>query len=79
MKEFRLPPLGDTVQDGLVTTWFKQPGDDIEVDEPLLEVTTDKVSIEVPSDYAGTVREICVNVGEKVAPDAVLCIIEDRT
>lgn len=77
MIEFRLPSLGDTVQEGLVTQWFKKVGDFVEVNEPLLEVTTDKVSIEVPSDYTGTLTEVKVNVGEKVHPDAVLCIMDE--
>ncbi|QQE76944.1 biotin/lipoyl-containing protein [Alicyclobacillus sp. SO9] len=77
MKEFHLPQLGDSVQEGLVTKWLKQPGDKIEKNEPLLEITTDKVSIEVPSDYSGTVATLVVQEGETVAPDAVLCHIDE--
>ncbi|WP_067622733.1 biotin/lipoyl-containing protein [Alicyclobacillus acidiphilus] len=73
--EIRLPQLGDTVTKAVVTTWLKQVGDAIERDEPLLEVTTDKVTVEVPSEYAGTLREICVSEGEEVTMDAVLCKI----
>lgn len=77
MKNFHLPQLGDSVQEGLVTNWYKNVGDTVEVNEPLLEVTTDKVSIEIPSDYSGTIREVLVQVGDKVHPDAVLCKIEE--
>jgi 2-oxoisovalerate dehydrogenase E2 component (dihydrolipoyl transacylase) len=77
MKEFHLPQLGDSVQEGLVTKWLKQPGDRVEKNEPLLEVTTDKVSIEVPSDYSGTLSNIAVQEGETVTANALLCRIDE--
>lgn len=76
--EFRLPQLGDSVTEGLVTNWLKSVGDTVEVNEPLLEVTTDKVSIEIPSDVAGTLTRILVEAGQSVEPEAVLCIIEQK-
>src|SRR5690606_28656215 len=55
-----LPELGESVTEGTVTRWLKQVGDTVEVDEPLLEISTDKVDTEVPSPVAGTVLEITV-------------------
>lgn len=78
MVEMKLPQLGDSVTKATVTTWLKRVGDIVERDEPLLEVTTDKVTVEVPSDHAGTLREILVSEGEQVSMDAVLCRIETR-
>ncbi|MFB5189403.1 biotin/lipoyl-containing protein [Alicyclobacillus fastidiosus] len=77
MVDVKLPQLGDSVDKALVTTWLKQVGDHVEQDEPLLEVTTDKVTIEVPSEYAGTVKEILVPVGQQADMNAVLCRIEE--
>ena len=53
-----LPELGESVTEGTVTRWLKQEGDTVEVDEPLLEISTDKVDTEVPSPVAGTVVKI---------------------
>ncbi|GAA4507724.1 2-oxoglutarate dehydrogenase, E2 component, dihydrolipoamide succinyltransferase [Brevibacterium yomogidense] len=71
--EVTMPALGESVTEGTVTRWLKEVGDSIEVDEPLLEVSTDKVDTEVPSPVAGTVLELFaeedddVEVGEKLA------------
>src|ERR687887_418015 len=56
-----MPALGESVTEGTITRWLKQPGDGVEVDEPLLEVSTDKVDTEIPSPAAGTLIEIKVN------------------
>src|SRR3954465_8915877 len=56
----KMPALGESVTEGTVTRWLKQVGETIEVDEPLLEVSTDKVDTEIPSPVAGTVLEIKV-------------------
>ena len=61
-----LPALGESVTEGTVTRWLKQVGDRVEVDEPLLEVSTDKVDTEIPSPVAGVIEEI---LQEKIAPD----------
>ncbi|WP_370190313.1 biotin/lipoyl-containing protein, partial [Aeromicrobium sp.] len=53
-----LPELGESVTEGTVTTWLKNVGDTVEVDEPLLEISTDKVDTEIPSPVAGTILEI---------------------
>ena len=56
--EVTLPALGESVTEGTVTQWLKSVGDDVAVDEPLLEVSTDKVDTEIPSPVAGTLLEI---------------------
>ncbi|MDO8148874.1 2-oxoglutarate dehydrogenase, E2 component, dihydrolipoamide succinyltransferase [Isoptericola sp. b515] len=73
--EVTLPALGESVTEGTVTRWLKAVGDSIEVDEPLLEVSTDKVDTEVPSPVAGTVQEIKVEEDETVEVGAVLAIV----
>src|SRR3989337_674914 len=67
-----LPALGESVTEGTVTRWLKQPGDSVGVDEPLLEVSTDKVDTEIPSPVAGTLLEIKVNEDETVEVGAEL-------
>ena len=76
---FRLtmPALGESVTEGTVTRWLKSEGDHIAVDEPLLEVSTDKVDTEIPSPVAGTLQKIVVGVDQTVAVGADLAIIED--
>ena len=76
---FRLtmPALGESVTEGTVTRWLKSEGDQIAVDEPLLEVSTDKVDTEIPSPVAGTLQKIVVAVDQTVAVGADLAIIED--
>ena len=76
---FRLtmPALGESVTEGTVTRWLKSEGDQIAVDEPLLEVSTDKVDTEIPSPVAGILQKIVVAVDQTVAVGADLAIIED--
>ncbi|PWR06473.1 2-oxoglutarate dehydrogenase, E2 component, dihydrolipoamide succinyltransferase [Micromonospora acroterricola] len=71
----KMPALGESVTEGTVTRWLKQVGETIEVDEPLLEVSTDKVDTEIPSPVAGTVLEIKVAEDETAAVGADLAII----
>ncbi|MGP5731805.1 2-oxoglutarate dehydrogenase, E2 component, dihydrolipoamide succinyltransferase [Arthrobacter rhombi] len=70
-----LPALGESVTEGTVTRWLKQVGDDVEVDEPLLEVSTDKVDTEIPSPVAGTLLEIKVNEDDTAEVGSVLAVI----
>jgi 2-oxoglutarate dehydrogenase E2 component (dihydrolipoamide succinyltransferase) len=70
-----LPALGESVTEGTVTRWLKSVGDDVAVDEPLLEVSTDKVDTEIPSPVAGTLIEIKVNEDETVEVGAELAVI----
>jgi pyruvate dehydrogenase E2 component (dihydrolipoamide acetyltransferase) len=73
-----LPALGESVTEGTVTRWLKQPGDQVAVDEPLLEVSTDKVDTEIPSPVAGTLLEIKVQEDETVEVGAELAIVGDE-
>lgn len=70
-----LPALGESVTEGTVTRWLKSIGDTVEVDEPLLEVSTDKVDTEIPSPVAGTLLEIRVNEDETAEVGSVLAVI----
>ena len=76
--EVTLPALGESVTEGTVTRWLKQVGDSVAVDEPLLEVSTDKVDTEIPSPVAGTLLEIKANEDDTVEVGAVLAIIGDE-
>ncbi len=73
--EVTLPALGESVTEGTVTSWLKSVGDDVSVDEPLLEVSTDKVDTEIPSPVAGKLLEIRVGEDETVEVGAVLALI----
>jgi pyruvate/2-oxoglutarate dehydrogenase complex dihydrolipoamide acyltransferase (E2) component len=72
-----MPQLGESVAEGTIGKWLKQPGDAVAKDEPLLEVITDKVNAEVPSPYAGILREILVNEGQTVPFNAEIAVIEE--
>src|SRR5262245_56654155 len=73
--EVNLPELGESVTEGTVTRWLKQVGDEVAVDEPLLEVSTDKVDTEIPSPVAGTLLEIRANEDDSVEVGAALAVI----
>ncbi|MEV5001858.1 2-oxoglutarate dehydrogenase, E2 component, dihydrolipoamide succinyltransferase [Nocardioides sp. LML1-1-1.1] len=73
--EVTLPALGESVTEGTVTRWLKQVGDQIAIDEPLLEVSTDKVDTEIPSPVAGTLIEIRANEDDTVEIGAVLAVV----
>ena len=77
MAEVTLPQLGETVTEGTITQWFKQVGDTVAADEPLFEVSTDKVDTEVPSPVAGTLTEIRVPEGETVDVGTVIAVVGD--
>ncbi|HEY3535735.1 MAG TPA: 2-oxoglutarate dehydrogenase, E2 component, dihydrolipoamide succinyltransferase, partial [Pedococcus sp.] len=72
-----MPALGESVTEGTVTRWLKNVGDTVEVDEPLLEVSTDKVDTEIPSPVAGTLQEILANEDDTVPVGADLAVIGD--
>lgn len=76
MADVILPQLGETVTEGTITRWFKKVGDTIAADEPLFEISTDKVDTEVPSPVAGTVTELRVNEGDTVPVGAVIAVVE---
>lgn len=72
-----LPALGESVTEGTVTRWLKKVGDSVAVDEPLVEVSTDKVDTEIPSPVAGVIEQILVQEDETVQVGAVLVVIGD--
>ncbi len=72
-----MPALGESVTEGTVTRWLKNEGDHVNVDEPLLEVSTDKVDTEIPSPVAGTLTRIVVAIDSTVAVGAELAVIDD--
>ena len=73
----QMPALGESVTEGTVTRWLKQDGEHVDVDEPLLEVSTDKVDTEIPSPVAGVLQEILVSEDETVAVGPTLAMIGD--
>src|SRR5437868_8053284 len=77
MAEIRVPTLGESVTEATIGKWFKKAGDPVAVDEPLVELETDKVTIEVPAPAAGTLSEIAVKDGETVAVGALLGEIKE--
>src|SRR3954447_10356561 len=77
MTEIRVPTLGESVTEATIGKWFKKPGDAVAVDEPLVELETDKVTIEVPAPAAGVLSEIAAPDGETVAVGALLGQIQD--
>ncbi|MFM8712934.1 MAG: biotin/lipoyl-containing protein, partial [Actinomycetota bacterium] len=79
MADVVLPQLGETVTEGTITRWFKNVGDVVKADEPLFEVSTDKVDTEVPSPIAGTLTEIRVPAGETVPVGTVIAVVGAST
>jgi pyruvate dehydrogenase E2 component (dihydrolipoamide acetyltransferase) len=77
MADVILPQLGETVTEGTITQWFKAVGDTVAEDEPLFEVSTDKVDTEVPSPVSGTLTEIRVEEGETVEVGTVIAVVGD--
>src|SRR6056297_3626732 len=77
MADVTLPQLGETVTEGTITQWFKQVGDNVAADEPLFEVSTDKVDTEVPSPVSGTLTEIRVQEGDTVDVGTVIAVVGD--
>src|SRR6476469_3302769 len=72
-----MPQMGESIAEGTVVRWIKKPGDKVERDEPLLEISTDKVDAEIPSPASGTLSEILVQEGQTVAVNAVVARIGD--
>src|ERR1700710_2734665 len=70
--EIRVPTLGESVSEATIGKWFKKPGDTVKADEPLLELETDKVTLEVNAPSAGILSGILVNDGATVQPGAIL-------
>jgi 2-oxoglutarate dehydrogenase E2 component (dihydrolipoamide succinyltransferase) len=77
MAEIRVPTLGESITEATIGKWFKKPGDAVAVDEPLVELETDKVTIEVPAPAAGVLSDIAAKDGDTVAVGAVLGQIKE--
>src|SRR5262249_44908700 len=77
MAEIRVPALGQSVTEATIGKWFKKPGEPVPVDEPLVELETDKVTIEVPAPAAGVLADIAAKDGDTVAVGAVLGQIKE--
>ncbi|WP_257161369.1 2-oxoglutarate dehydrogenase, E2 component, dihydrolipoamide succinyltransferase [Corynebacterium cystitidis] len=75
--DVEMPELGESVTEGTITTWLKEVGDEVEVDEPLLEVSTDKVDTEIPSPVAGTLVEILAEEDDTVEVGEIIARIGD--
>jgi len=76
--EVILPQLGESVAEGVITRWLKKPGDTVQAEEPLVEVTTDKVNVELPSPVTGVVQELRAAEGETVPVEKVIAIIAEQ-
>ncbi len=75
--EVRVPPLGESVTEVTVATWFKQPGEMIIAEEPLVELETDKVTQELPAPVGGVMKEATANIGDTLEIGALLCVIDE--
>ena len=75
--EITVPALGESVTEGTIGEWLKQPGDAVAVDEPIVSLETDKVAVEVPSPVAGVISELKAEVGETVEVGAVIAVVEE--
>src|ERR1700720_4617785 len=74
-----MPQMGESIFEGTITKWLKKAGDKVERDEPLFEISTDKVDAEIPSPSAGVLKEIKVNEGQTVPIQTVVAVIESAT
>ena len=77
--EIRVPGLGESVTEATVAKWLKSQGDSVRIDEPLVELETDKVTVEVPAPSAGVLSEILVTPGSTIAVGAILGMIGEGT
>ena len=76
IQNIEMPKLGESVTEGTIEKWLVKPGDTVNKYDPLAEVNTDKVTAEIPSSFAGTIKEIIVQEGETVEVGVVVCTIE---
>jgi pyruvate/2-oxoglutarate dehydrogenase complex dihydrolipoamide acyltransferase (E2) component len=73
--EVELPQLGESVTEGIITAWLVEVGDEVEVDQPIVEISTDKVDTEIPSPVAGTVQELKAEVDDTIEVGQVIAVI----
>src|SRR3982750_3125187 len=74
-----MPQMGESIFEGTLTKWLKKPGDQVERDEALFEISTDKIDSEIPSPAAGVLQEILVKEGQTVQINTVVAVIGDGT
>src|SRR5262245_55752032 len=74
-EEVKMPQMGESIAEGTIVKWLKQVGDSVKRDEPLFEISTDKVDAEIPSPSAGVLSEIRVKEGETVPVNTVVAVI----
>ena len=77
MTDVVMPQMGESIVEGTLTKWLKKPGDHVDRDEPLFEISTDKVDTEIPSPAAGTLAEVLVQEGKTVGINTVVGRIDD--
>src|SRR4030081_182018 len=77
MTDVVMPQMGESIVEGTLTKWLKKPGDHVDRDEPLFEISTDKVDTEIPSPAAGTLAEVLVEEGKTVGINTVVARITD--
>src|SRR5262247_584006 len=77
MTDVVMPQMGESIVEGTLTRWLKKPGEHVERDEPLFEISTDKVDTEIPSPSAGTLQEILVQEGTTVGINTIVGRIQD--
>src|SRR5579872_6863418 len=77
MTDVVMPQMGESIVEGTLTKWLKKPGEKVERDEPLFEISTDKVDTEIPSPAAGTLSEVLVEEGKTVGINTIVARIED--
>src|SRR5271166_3937433 len=77
MIDIVMPQMGESIIEGTLTKWLKKPGDKVERDEPLFEISTDKVDTEIPSPAAGTLGELLVQEGQTVQVNAIVARINE--
>ena len=77
MVDVVMPQMGESIVEGTLTRWLKKPGERVERDEPLFEISTDKVDTEIPSPAAGVLKDVLVEEGKTVAINSVVAHIDD--
>src|SRR5512141_514645 len=77
MTDVIMPQMGESIVEGTLTKWLKKPGDKVERDEPLFEISTDKVDTEIPSPAAGTLAEVLVEEGKTVGINTIVARIDE--
>ncbi|HEY1183513.1 MAG TPA: biotin/lipoyl-containing protein, partial [Bryobacteraceae bacterium] len=78
MTDVVMPQMGESIVEGTLTKWLKKPGEHVDRDEPLFEISTDKVDTEIPSPAAGTLSEVMVEEGKTVGINTVVARIEEN-